>query len=179
MFGLSVLQISAVSLLVLVGASAGSYAFGYQRGSFQALLDAEKAQTAAVTKAAAEARALGIAEGAITITAGQHFADVQTRIVNRVIIRIQTVDHFIPMEVSAACAIPLSAIQLLNAAAADSDDPAAAFPVNPGQSSSDTANTDLAALAANVVENYGKFHEVRAQLIALQKWAADQRALHP
>ena len=66
---------------------------------------------------------------------------------------------------------------LFNASAARSDDPATAFPLTAGQLASDPASTDLASLAATVIENDGKYHAIAAQLIALIKWVEDQKAL--
>ncbi len=176
MFGLGLWQTAAlgVSALIIIG---GAYAFGYQRGHFQALLDAEKAQTAAVTKAALEARALGIAEGQITITSGAHFADVQTKIVTRTITQIKEVRVLVPPKADAACVINTGFVQLHDSAAGEPSAPA--LPDATGQPIDGPSTIALSDVAATVTANYGTYYQVRTQLIELQDWIRKQQALHP
>lgn len=171
------LQIGAISTLILIGASTGSFAIGYERGKFQALLAAEKAQTAVVVKAALEARALGIAEGNITFTAGAHFADVQTKIVRQTVALLPEIPVvYVTPRANRAYPINLGIVRVLNIAASG-DDPATAFPLSAGQSDDDTATTDLASLAANVASNYGTCGQTRAQLVEVLAWVRQQQAL--
>lgn len=176
MFGLGLLQTSAIGIALLIGASTGSFAFGYQRGHYQALLDSEKAKTAAVEKAALEARALGIAEGAITFTAGQHFADVQTNIITRTITQIREVRVLVPPKADAACVINAGFVQLHDNAARAPAAPALPDPATePTDSPSGIALSDV---GETVTANYGTYYQVRAQLIELQGWVKDQQRLH-
>lgn len=176
MFGLGLLQTSAIGLCLLVGTGAGAFALGYERGHYQALLDAEKAKTAAVTKAMEEARALGIAEGQITITAGAHFADVQTKIVTKVIHDIKEVKVYVTPKADAACIVPAGFVLAHNSAAREPSAPS--IPDAPGQSPDDPSGVKLSEALATVEANYGTYYQTRAQLIELQNWIKEQQALH-
>lgn len=176
MVWLSLLKLSGIGLVVLSVASGGSYFIGYERGHNQALLAAEKAKTAAVTKAALDARALGIAEGTITITAGQHFAETQTNIVTRTITQIKEVPIYVTPKADAACVVNAGFVQLHDSAAREPS--AAAIPDAAGQSPDGPSGVALSEVAATVVANYGTYYQTRAQLIALQEWVKQQQSLH-
>lgn len=165
--------ILGAAIFMTTGFFAGDrFATGYYAGEIASM---QSAQVTALANAAKDAEALGISEGQITFTAGQNFAQQQTKIVTRTITQIKEVVKYVPAEANVRCVLPLSVVQLLNGAASSSDDPASAFPLASGQLASATASTDLASLAANITDNYGKYNEVSAQLVALQKWVIDTR----
>lgn len=141
-------------------------------------LASQKAQTAALIKASEDARALGIAEGNITFSAGQKAAEQEVRIVTRTVTQIKEVPVYVPAKANAACVVNNGFVQLHNAGASGADDPSAAFPLPATQSVDSASGIELSTVAATVRENYGKCASNANELKGLQDWVRQQQALH-
>ena len=176
MFGFSFFQLAAVGLLVLILSSGGAYIAGYERGRGIAILEQQAVNAKAIAKAAEDARALGIAEGNITFTAGQNFAEAQTKIVTRTITRIREIPVYVTPKADAACAVPVGFIRLHDDAA--NDHQGATIPDAAGESLDSTSDAKLSEVSAAIVSNYGTYYQIREQLISLQNWVRQQQALH-
>lgn len=175
MFGLGILQTSAIALCLLIGTSGGAYVWGYERGQRQAIIEMQAASVKAIAKAAEDARALGIAEGAITFTAEQHAAEAREKIVYRTITRIKEIPIYVTPKADAACSISLGFVQLHDDAASNQG---ATLPDSAGQSPDSASDVKLSEVSAANIQNYGTYYQVREQLIGLQDWVRQQQALH-
>lgn len=175
MGNLSIALIGGISLLT-VGFVGGWETRGWKAGA--EAQEAQRATLSAVLKAKEAGEALGLAEGAITLTAGQNFAKQQERIVTRTITQIKEVPIYVPREANAACIVPLGFVKLLNASAASVDlaSPSLALPA--GQSNGTSTAVDLAAVASSVAENYGRCNANAKQLDELNAWVKSQQELH-
>lgn len=175
MFGLGLLQTTAIGLCLLIGTSGGAYVWGYERGQSIARIEQAAATLKAVARAAEDARALGIAEGAITFTTEQHAAEVREKIVYRTITRIKEIQTYVTPKADAACVIPIGFVQLHDDAATNQG---ATLPDPAGQSPDTASDVKLSEVSAANIQNYGTYYQVREQLIALQNWVKQQQALH-
>ena len=117
-----------------------------------------------------------IAEGNITFTAGQNFAEAQTKIVTRTITRIREIPVYVTPKADAACAVPVGFIRLHDDAA--NDHQGATIPDAAGESLDSTSDAKLSEVSAAIVSNYGTYYQIREQLISLQNWVRQQQALH-
>lgn len=167
--------------IVGLGLLTAGFLGGWQVESWRndaAQLKVQQLQQAAILDAVEKARALGIAEGNITFTAGQKAAQEQIKIVTRTVTQIKEVPTFVTPKASAACVVPLGFIQLHNAGATGADSPSAAFPLAAAQSVDTASTVSLATVASTVRENYGRCESNANELSALQGWVLEQKALH-
>ena len=154
-------------LLVLVALAAALVGVGWFKGAghvqhqWDAAVAEQARQVAKVEKQQAEAT-----------------VQVVTRYVDRVkVVRekgdaiIKEVPVYVPSEADAACAIHRGFVRLHDAAAANTV-PRAAEPAD-----ASAAGIALSAVATTLADNYQRCHENAEQLIALQDWVRQVRAV--
>jgi len=176
MFGLGTLQLAGIGLLALLLSSGGAYFVGYERGHRIAILEIQAESLKAITKAVEEARALQIAEDAITNEIGKHEAEARERIVTKTITQIKQVPIYVTQKADAACTVPRGFVLQHDAAASGNASPA--LPDAPGGAVDSASGVALSGVAETVIENYGTCYKIRGQLMALQDWVRQQQALH-
>ena len=103
---------------------------------------------------------------------------VVTRYIDRVkVVRekgdaiIKEVPIYVPVEADAACTIQRGFVRLHDAAASN------AIPRAPGIADASPADIALSTVATTLVDNYQRCHENAEQLIALQDWVRQLRAV--
>lgn len=173
------------TLLIYLLASAALLSTGFASGwkveswrADAAQLASQKATTAAIEKAAEDARALGVAEGKITFTAAQHVAEIQEKIVTRTVTQIKEVPIYVTKISDDACRIPMGFVRLFNRAAAGSDAADFAFSLPAGLTNDTPTTIKLATVAATIADNFGRYHKLSADDAELIAWVQKQQALH-
>lgn len=164
---------------LLIGTALASGFAGWEVRDWKAGSDAKRASDAALVfleKRLEEAHALGLAEGNITISAGEKFAKQETKIVNRVVTQIKEVLVYVPQKT--ACTVPLGFVKLHNAGAEDRDLAAPELALPTGTANATGTAVSLADVAATLRENYGRCTANARQLDALNAWYRDQQQLH-
>lgn len=89
--------------------------------------------------------------------------------IDRVRVQDRVVREYITVEVDQACTINEGFVVVHNAAATLEPLP------SPDESHSKPSDVTLSQVAAVVADNYTKYHQVKAQLEALQKWITEQQ----
>jgi len=177
MFGLSLLETTAVGLLVLFGASGGAYVWGYERGQHIAILEMQAASVKAIAKAAADARLQQMQADKITYNISLSFAEEQQKIVGLTITQIREIPVYVSPKADAACVVNTGFV-LMHDAAARGDKPASAISAG-GPGALDTPSAvRLSDVEATVTVNYGKYRQIANELSKLQEWVRAQTALH-
>jgi hypothetical protein len=161
--------------LLVAGFVTGWETRGWRDDSSQ--LAIQKAQTAAVAAAAAEARQQQIAADKIGFTIGLSFAQEQMKIIGLTVTQIRKVPVYVDRSADDACQLRNGFVQLHDAAARG-DDPASSMAQSPGGAVDSPAGVRLSDVAATVTVNYGKYHQVANELRKLQGWVTEQEALH-
>jgi hypothetical protein len=166
--------IAGLALLV-AGFVTGWETRGWRDDSSQ--LAIQKAQTAAVAAAAAEARQQQIAADKIGFTIGMSFAQEQMKIVGLTVTQIRKVPVYVDRSADDACQLRSGFVQLHDAAARG-DDATGAVSQPPAGAVDTPAGVRLSDVAETVTVNYGKYHQVANELRRLQEWVTEQEALH-
>ena len=93
------------------------------------------------------------------------------RYVDRIKVQERVVKEFITVEADQNCTINNGFVTLHNAAAIPIEPP------EPKPIDAEPSDTKLSEVALVVTDNYAKYHQVKAQLEALQQWIREQQKL--
>lgn len=156
------LPVQFVALALAVGAVwlEGNF---YNQRSWQQRIDEQQAEIARLEAASQQ----------ITIETVTKYIERTKIVKEKSGVIIKEIPKYITAEVDARCDIPVAAV-VLHDAAAKSEFPDTTNGINAG-----TSDVTLSRLLDTTVANYGTFHEVREQLMALQDWVREQKKLNP
>ena len=167
--------LNPTTILIYLGVSAGIFMGGFYSAWHYKGLE-EQAALVAATQHAAE---VVTKQESTTEAVAEKAAEVQTVIQDRIVTEIRYVPKYITVKSDAKCAIPVGFIRLHDAAASGmplvSD--AAGKPDGTSASAPDLdadSGVKLSEVGAVVVQNYGEYAQVAAQLTALQDWVRQQ-----
>ena len=121
-------------------------------------------------------------QAAQTAQVQQQQAEASVQVVTQYVDRIKVVREkgdaiikeapiYVPVEADAACTIQRGFVRLHDAAATN------AIPRAPGIADASPADIALSTVATTLVDNYQRCHENAEQLIALQDWVRQVRAV--
>lgn len=156
-YGVPVWIIKLVAAVVL---AIGLFWFGWSKGSdsVQAEWDADKVRVAALFAAEKERTA------AVSVETITRFVDRVRIIKGKSETIIQEVPVYVTAQADADCTINNGFVRVHDAASAGTLPPA------PGDTDAAASAIKLSDVGQTVAENYGLYHEVAAQLEALQDW---------
>ena len=104
---------------------------------------------------------------------------IETRIVEKVKIvkektnaNKQIIKEVAGAQLDAKCELPVSTVVLVNSASKNE------VPGGPGVSDGTSSGVKASDLLDTVVENYGRFNEIREKLVAWQEWYKQQKRIH-
>ena len=104
---------------------------------------------------------------------------IETRVVEKVKIvkektnaNKQIIKEVVGAQLDARCELPESTVVLVNSASKNE------VPGGPGVSDGTSSGVKASDLLETVVENYGRFNEIREKLVAWQEWYKQQKRIH-
>lgn len=156
--------------LAAVALCAALFGLGVAAGRHQVTEDWE----AAKAKQQARVEAVKTAQAVATVEVVTKYVDRVKVVRERGVTITKEVPVYVTKEADAHCTVPAGFVSLHDAAARGG------VPEPPGGSDAAPSGIALSAVAGTVADNYGRCHEVAAQLEGLQGWVrAQQEAAAP